>query len=97
MRAEFRDLVGKPVGVLLAARAALRTGRVDAPDGAGGRHLAGAGAAAGIGFTVALFIAELAFTDERQVTDAKMAILLASVLSGVVSFAVLRGARANHA
>ena len=41
--------------------------------------------------------AELAFTDERQVTDAKMAILLASVLSGVVSFAVLRGARANHA
>ena len=50
-----------------------------------------------IGFTVALFIAELAFTDERQVTDAKMAILLASVLSGVVSFAVLRGARANHA
>jgi NhaA family Na+:H+ antiporter len=90
-------LVGKPVGVLLAARAALRTGRVDAPDGAGGRHLAGSGAAAGIGFTVALFIAELAFTDERQVTDAKMAILLASVLSGVVSFAVLRGARANHA
>ncbi|MFZ9629910.1 MAG: Na+/H+ antiporter NhaA [Ilumatobacteraceae bacterium] len=90
-------LVGKPVGVLVAARAALRTGRVDLPDGASGRHLAGAGAAAGIGFTVALFIAELAFTDERQVTDAKMAILLASVLSGVVSLAVLRGRRADRA
>ena len=86
-------LVGKPAGVLLAARGALHSGRVDAPEGTAGRHLVGAGAAAGIGFTVALFVAELAFTDEQHVTDAKMAILVASVLSGVVAFVVLRGAR----
>jgi NhaA family Na+:H+ antiporter len=89
-------LVGKPVGVLLATKLATRSGIADPPEGTTARQLLGAGNAAGIGFTVALFIAELAFTDGHgevnlaEVTDAKMAILVASVVSGVLAYVVLR-------
>ena len=56
-------LVGKPLGVVLATRLTVRAGLADYPEGAAPRQLLGIGAAAGIGFTVAFFIAELAFTD----------------------------------
>ena len=92
--------LGKPLGVLLATRVALGSGAADRPEGTTGRHLLGAGTAAGIGFTVAIFIAELAFVrngvpDEGQIADAKIAILMASLISGVVAFALVRqrGAR----
>jgi Na+:H+ antiporter, NhaA family len=94
-------LLGKPIGVLLATRATVRARLADAPAGTTGRQLLGAGNAAGIGFTVALFIAELAFRDgngvvnAEEVADAKMAILAASVVSGVVAFLVLRQRRAE--
>lgn len=93
-------VVGKPLGVLLAARLAVRSGRADPPAGTSTRQLLGAGHAAGIGFTVALFIAELAFRDDgvpdvQAITDAKVAILLGSVLSGALAFAVLRSRRAT--
>lgn len=92
-------VVGKPLGVLLASRIALSTGAAERPAGTNTRHLLGAGTAAGIGFTVALFIAELAFVrdgvpDARQINDAKLAILLASVVSGLFAFALLRSGRA---
>ena len=89
-------IVGKPLGVMVASKLAVRSGRADTPEGTTTRQLLGAGNAAGIGFTVALFIAELAFTDdsgavdELQVADAKMAILLASVVSGALAWLVLR-------
>jgi Na+:H+ antiporter, NhaA family len=89
-------VVGKPLGVLLASRITIRTGHADRPEGTTTRQLLGAGNAAGIGFTVALFIAELAFIDDRglpieaEIADAKMAILLASLVSGLLAFAVLR-------
>ena len=83
-------LVGKPLGVILAVRLAVRSGAADPPEGTTGRQVFGAGQAAGIGFTVAIFIAELAFKDAAQQTDAKMAILVASLLSGLFAFAVLR-------
>jgi NhaA family Na+:H+ antiporter len=91
-------LVGKPVGVLLATKASTASGIADRPEGTTTRQLLGAGNAAGIGFTVALFIAELAFSDGHienatQVSDAKMAILVASVVSGVVAYFVLRTRR----
>jgi NhaA family Na+:H+ antiporter len=92
-------VVGKPLGVMIAVRIAVRSGRADAPAGTNSRQLLGAGHAAGIGFTVALFIAELAFRengvpDARAITDAKVAILVGSVVSGVLAFAVLRNRRA---
>ena len=88
-------LVGKPLGVLAATRIGTRTGITDAPTGCTPRHLLGAGTAAGIGFTVALFVTDLAFrhgntVNTQQVDAAKLAILLASVASGGVAYAVLR-------
>ena len=89
-------VVGKPAGVMVASRLAIRAGRADEPAGTDGRHLLGAGQAAGIGFTVALFIAELAFRNDDgsanlvDGTDAKMAILAASLVSGVLAYGVLR-------
>ncbi|WP_278257686.1 Na+/H+ antiporter NhaA [Nocardioides convexus] len=53
------------------------------------RQVAGVGAVAGIGFTVSLFIAGLSFSDPVLTDDAKIGILLASVLSAVVGVAIL--------
>lgn len=86
-------MVGKPLGVMLAVKFAERSGLADRPEGTTSRQLLGAGHAAGIGFTVAIFIAELAFDTEQHRDDAKMAILLASLLSGLLAFAVLRSRR----
>ena len=90
-------MVGKPLGVVLAARLAVRGGIADPPEETSPRQLLGAGNAAGIGFTVAIFIAELAFDDPAQIADAKLAILVASLLTGVLAFFVLRTRRTEPA
>ena len=85
----FGLLVGKPVGVVIATRLTVRSGHADNPEGAEQRQLIGIGVAAGIGFTVALFITELAFTDPVDQSNAKLAILVASVLAAAGSSAIL--------
>ena len=83
-------LVGKPVGVLAATRIATRSGAADAPGDVDRRHLLGMSNAAGIGFTVSLFVTELAFAgDSDRVEVAKVAVLVASVVSAAAAFAVL--------
>ena len=82
-------LAGKPIGVVLATRATVGAGLADDPLGATRRQIIGIGSAAGIGFTVALFITELALTDPADQSHAKMAILAASVLSAAVSTLIL--------
>lgn len=86
-------VIGKPLGIVLATRLAVRTGVTDPPTGAGTRQLTGIGAAAGIGFTVALFITELALTDPQQRTDAKLAIVVASVVAALISALLLSARR----
>jgi NhaA family Na+:H+ antiporter len=76
-------VVGKPLGVVLASVVAVRTGAGRLPDGVSYRHLFGVGLVAGIGFTVSLFVAGLAFRDAR-LDDVKVAILAASATSAVV-------------
>jgi Na+:H+ antiporter, NhaA family len=89
-------LAGKPIGVVLATRATVRAGWADYPEDTKPRQITGIGAAAGIGFTVALFITELAFTDPVDQSNAKLAILVASVLAAAASTAILiRGTRAR--
>jgi Na+:H+ antiporter, NhaA family len=83
-------VVGKVVGVVGASRLAIATRIGRLPDGVGGRELVGTAAVAGIGFTVSLFIADLAFDDPALVTDAKVGILAASVVAGLVGFAIVR-------
>jgi len=82
-------LVGKPLGIILATKIAVRTGVADSPEGATGIHMLGTGTAAGIGFTVALFITELAFDNPADQTNAKLAILLASVVAVIAALAIL--------
>lgn len=89
-------VVGKPLGIFLVTKAAVIAGAADAPQGAGTRQVFGVGSAAGIGFTVAIFITKLAFTDPAQQVNAKLAILAASLLSAGISLAVLAAGRSRE-
>jgi NhaA family Na+:H+ antiporter len=80
--------IGKPVGVLSFSWLALRSGIAIRPPELGWGLLAGGGLLAGIGFTMALFIANLAFS-ESLIGSAKIGILLASIVSAVTGLALL--------
>jgi NhaA family Na+:H+ antiporter len=85
-------VIGKPIGVVGASLLARWTGVGEAPAEIRTRALLGLGATAGIGFTVGLFIAELAFaTEPLLLAEAKIALLCASVVAGAFGYAVLRG------
>ncbi len=80
-------VIGKPVGILLATRIAVAARVASLPRGLTWRGIAVAGAVAGIGFTMALFIAELAFGERAElVATAKVIILLTSVTAAVASW-----------
>lgn len=74
-------LLGKPLGVVLACVLALRFKLATLPTGLTRRHLVVLGCVAGVGFTMAIFIAQLAFTDARLLASAKTGVLLASALA----------------
>lgn len=74
-------VAGKTLGITAAAWAAVRLGIGRLPDGATWRHLVGVGLVAGIGFTVSLFVAGLAYADPATVAEAKVGILAASSLA----------------
>lgn len=82
-------VVGKPIGTTGLAWLASRAGLVTLPEDVSWRQLFGIGLLGGIGFTVALFIAELAFDDLVLVDQAKIAILTASLISAVAGFVYL--------
>ena len=87
-------VVGKPLGLVLAAALAVRLGLAEKPDAYSWRQVCGAGALAGIGFTMSLFIAGQAFPAAADFAAAKIAVLSASVLSGIVGTLLLWGAEA---
>ena len=82
-------ILGKPVGVLLASWITLRLKIAALPVGMRLRHLIVLGVVAGVGFTMALFIAQLAFTDVRLLSAAKLGVLAAS--GGAAILGVLLG------
>ena len=84
-------VLGKPLGVTLFAWLAVRLGMAELPPGITWRHVHGAGWLGGIGFTMALFIAGLAFAGTPYLDTAKLGILTASLVAGVVGFVLLRG------
>jgi NhaA family Na+:H+ antiporter len=83
-------VAGKLVGVSGFAWAAVRLGIATLPRGVGWRHLCGVAAIAGIGFTVSLFVAGLAFPGSPLLDEAKVGILLASTAASLVGAAILR-------
>ncbi len=83
-------VVGKPLGILVAAFLAVRLGLGRLPDRTSWLMLAGLGAVAGIGLTVSLFIAGLSFPESQSLTDdAKVGILLSSVIAAALGVLLL--------
>ena len=83
-------LVGKPIGILLASWAAVRAGLCKAPEAISKASALGLGMLCGVGFTMSLFISGLAFRDELRNSEAKVGILLGSILAGIAGYVVLR-------
>ena len=83
-------VVGKPLGILLTCWLLLRTGAAKLSAGIRWGHLVGMSVLAGVGFTMSLFVNELAFEDDGSVQQAKLAIILASVIAGVGGYFLLR-------
>ena len=86
----FGLVVGKPLGVLLAALLAKRLKVAELPDGVNKSSLLATGSAAGIGFTVAIFIANLAFDDAATQDIAVLAVIVASVVSALISMVLFK-------
>ena len=86
-------VVGKTLGISLFAFIAVRTGLGRLPAGTGWTHIVGLAAVGGIGFTVALFVAGLAFSDPALNDLAKVGIFAGSLVAGVIGAGILSRAR----
>ncbi|WP_084446726.1 Na+/H+ antiporter NhaA [Hymenobacter roseosalivarius] len=83
-------LLGKPIGIFGTSWLMIKTGMASLPANVNWRRLLGLGFTAGIGFTMAIFIANLSFSDASRVDLAKLAVILGSVLSALVGLFLLR-------
>jgi NhaA family Na+:H+ antiporter len=83
-------LVGKPVGIVGASWLAVRMETAQLPRGVRWSHLVGVGCLAGIGFTMSLFITDLAFAHDESSISAKLGILVASAIAGALGWGGLR-------
>ena len=82
-------VLGKLAGITAAAWLAVRLGLATRPEGTTWGQLAGVATVAGIGFTVPLFVADLAFPDGRLLAPVKLGLVAASVVSGAAGALVL--------
>jgi NhaA family Na+:H+ antiporter len=82
-------VVGKPLGIGLLSWIVVKTGWGSLPEGVTWGQIIGVGCLAGIGFTMSLFITDLAFVDEALIATAKVGILAASITSGVLGYLLL--------
>ncbi len=84
-------VIGKPVGVVLLSVIAVMLGICSLPADLRWRHIVGAGMLGGIGFTMSIFITNLAFSDQPELINAsKMAVFVASLMAGALGFLWLR-------
>ena len=86
----FGLVIGKPLGVLLATMAAKKIKIAEYPQGVRNLDLFATGSAAGIGFTVAIFIARLAFDSPEIVDLAIFSVIVGSVVSGLISLLIFK-------
>ena len=83
-------VIGKPLGVLLATMAARKIKIAEYPQGARNLDLIATGSAAGIGFTVAIFIARLAFDSPEIVNLAIFSVIMGSLVSALISLLIFK-------
>lgn len=90
-------IIGKPVGIFLLSQIAIKTGASKLPEGVNNRHLLGVSFLAGVGFTMSIFIANLAFRSDPVLLDsAKVGILIGSMLAGLAGYLILRMNQKNN-
>lgn len=82
-------VAGKPIGIGILSWIAVKSGRGALPEGVTWAQVVGTGCLAGIGFTMSLFISDLAFDNEALIATAKIGILVASLTSGILGFMIL--------
>lgn len=85
----FGLVLGKPIGIMLMSALIVKFKISSLPENVNWLHMLGAALLGGVGFTMAIFVANLAFASEIEITIAKVAILSASLLAGVVGFLFL--------
>ena len=83
-------VLGKPLGIYLASLISVKLGAAQLPIGSSFKHIWGAGMLGGIGFTMAIFVSNLAFPDPAQIELSKVAVLCGSVVAAVAGFVFLR-------
>ena len=83
-------LLGKPLGILSFSYLSIKTKLTSLPDGINFKHLSGAGYLGGIGFTMSIFITLLAFDNKSLIDESKIAVMLGSVISGLIGYLILR-------
>jgi Na+:H+ antiporter, NhaA family len=86
-------VIGKPLGILAATKSVVGARLADHPTDSDARQRLGVASSAGMGFTVALFIAELAFHDQTQRSNATVGILAAAVIAAGMSLTILGAGR----
>jgi Na+:H+ antiporter, NhaA family len=82
--------IGKTTGILLFSWLLIKIKWGQLPEAVYWKHLFGTAILAGIGFTMSIFIANLAFTDTAIIQDSKIAVLTGSLISCIVGLIVLR-------
>lgn len=83
-------IVGKPLGIFLLSYLAVSLGLCKLPEDLSWKSILGVGFLGGIGFTMSIFIALLAFENETFITNSKFIILLASLIAGLIGYIMLR-------
>ena len=83
-------IVGKPLGILLLTLLSIWVGIAKLPESLSMKTILGAGFLAGIGFTMSIFITLLAFDDQAIINNAKLIILLSSLVAGIIGFIFLK-------
>lgn len=85
----FGLLLGKPLGILAMSFVCVKTKLGALPENVNWGHMVGAAILGGVGFTMAIFVANLAYTDEMHIATAKLGILAASLMAGIIGFVFL--------
>ena len=83
-------LLGKPIGIMLMSLVIVKTKLASLPENVNWLHMLGASILGGVGFTMAIFVTNLAFVDPNMIAMAKAAILAASLIAGIAGFFILR-------
>ncbi|MGE5456783.1 MAG: Na+/H+ antiporter NhaA [Methanococcaceae archaeon] len=89
-------IFGKPIGITLLSFAAVKLKLAQLPEGETWRRILGISMLGGIGFTMSIFIAGLAFSDNKLIDLAKIGILSASLVAGISGYLMLKNSRPDH-